>query len=111
MQKIADLKKAAFLGFANNHEYIEGLKTIGIEVTSKNFHIFSDDHIFQWEMVKQGAGIGVMLEDVGLRENSVCKVLEKLPPLKVDNWVVAHRELKTNRRIRIVFDFLAEALG
>jgi hypothetical protein len=52
-----------------------------------------------------------MLEDVGEKENSVCKVLEKLPPLKVDNWVVAHRELKMNRRIRIVFDFLVEALG
>ncbi len=80
-------------------------------MTSKNFQIFSDDHIFHWEMVKQGVGIGVMLEEVGLRENSVRKVLEKLQPVKVDSWVVAHRELKTNRRIRIVFDFLAEALG
>jgi DNA-binding transcriptional LysR family regulator len=111
VQKVSDLKKAAFLGFASNHEYIEGLKKIGIELTAKNFHIFSDDHIFHWEMVKQGAGIGVMLEDVGSKENSVRKVIEKLPPLKIDSWVVAHRELKTNRRIRIVFDFLAESLG
>ncbi len=111
VQKISDLKKASFLGFGTNHKYIEGLKTIGIEVTSENFHIFSDDHIFQWEMTKQGAGIGVMLEQIGAKENSVRKVLEKLPPLKVDSWVVAHRELKTNRRIRIVFDFLAEELG
>jgi DNA-binding transcriptional LysR family regulator len=111
VHKVSDLKKATFLGFASNHLYIEGLKTIGIEATSKNFHIFSDDHIFQWEMVKQGAGIGVMLEEVGAKENSVRKVLEKLPPLKVDNLIVAHRELKTNRRIRIVFDFLVETLG
>lgn len=111
VRKNSDLKKASFLGFANNHEYIEGLKSIGVEVSPKQFQIFSDDHIFQWEMVKQGAGIGVMLEEVAKKESSVRKVLEKLPPLKVDNWVVAHRELKTNRRIRIVFDFLAEALG
>lgn len=111
IQKVSDLKKADFFGFANNHEYIAGLKTIGIELTSKNFHIFSEDHIFHWEMTKLGAGIGVMTEDVGAKENSVRKVLEKLPPIKYDNWVVAHRELKTNRRIRIVFDFLAEALG
>jgi DNA-binding transcriptional LysR family regulator len=111
VQKVSDLKKAAFIGFANNHEYIKGLKTIGLEVTSKNFHIFSEDHIFHWEMVKLGAGIGVMTEDVGAKENSVRKVLEKLSPIKFDNWVVAHRELKTNRRIRIVFDFLSEALG
>jgi DNA-binding transcriptional LysR family regulator len=111
VQKISDLKNASFLGFSNNHEYIAVLKTIGIDVTSKNFHITSDDHIFLWEMVKQGEGIGVMVDDVGAKESSVRKVLEKLPPIKFDNWVVAHRELKMNRRIRIVFDFLAEALG
>lgn len=111
VKNVSDLKKGAFLGFANNHEYLEGLQSLGIDVTSKNFHVFSDDHIFLWEMVKQGAGIGVMSEDVGAKESSVRKVLEKLPPLKFDNWVVAHRELKTNRRIRIVFDFLTAALG
>lgn len=109
--KVSDLKKAAFLGFQNNHVYIEGLKKIGVEVTSKNFHVLSDDQIFQWEMVKQGAGVGVMLEKVGAKEKSVRKVLEKLPPLPIDNWVVAHSELKTNRRIRLVFDFLAQELG
>lgn len=111
IQKVSDLKKAAFFGVSNNLEYIAVLKTIGLELTSKNFHIFSEDLIFQWEMTKQGAGIGVMSEDVGAKESSVRKVLEKLPPIKFDNWVVAHRELKTNRRIRIVFDFLVEALG
>lgn len=111
IQKVSDLKKAAFFGVSNNLEYIAVLKTIGLELTSKNFHIFSEDLIFHWEMTKQGAGIGVMSEDVGAKESSVRKVLEKLPPIKFDNWVVAHRELKTNRRIRIVFDFLVEALG
>lgn len=111
VQKVSDLNKAAFFGFSNNHEYIAGLKSIGLELTSKNFHIFSEDQIFHWEMTKQGAGIGVMVEDVGEKENSVRKVFEKLPPIKFDSWVVAHRELKTNRRIRIVFDFLVEALG
>ena len=111
VQKISDLKKAAFIGFATNYKYIEGLKTIGIELSSKNFHIFSDDHIFHWELVKQGGGIGVMIEEVGKKEDSVIRALDKLPPLKVHNWLVAHRELKTSRRIRIVFDFLAEQLG
>lgn len=111
VQKVSDLKKASFLGFANNHGYIEVLKSIGIEITSKNIHIMSEDHLFLWEMTKLGAGIGVMTEDVGAKENSVRKVLEELPPIKFDNWVVAHRELKTNRRIRIVFDFLVQALG
>jgi len=108
---VADLKKASFIGFSSNHEYIEGLKKIGIELTAKNFHIISDDHIFHWQMVKQNAGIGVMLEEIAGKDPSVTPVLKKLPAMKVDNYIVAHREVKTNRRIRIVFDFLAEELG
>lgn len=111
LQKLTDLKKATFIGFANNHDYIARLNAIGVELTSKNFNIFSDDHIFHWEMVKIGAGIGVMTEVVGARENSVRKVLDILPPINVNNWIVTHRELKTNRRLRIVFDFLIEELG
>lgn len=34
--------------------------------------------------------------------------LLKIPPLPM--WLAVHREIRTNRRIRAVYDFLAEAL-
>jgi hypothetical protein len=33
------------------------------------------------------------------------------PPLPVPVWLVAHRELLTSRRMRVVFDSLAEDLA
>jgi hypothetical protein len=39
------------------------------------------------------------------------KVLPDLPSLDFPVWLVTHRELKTSRRIRIVFDLLASALS
>ena len=35
----------------------------------------------------------------------------ELEPVKVPAWLVTHRELRTSRRIRLVFDCLAETLA
>lgn len=36
------------------------------------------------------------------------QVLPSLPRIDVPVWLVTHRELHTNRRIRLVFDLIAE---
>ncbi len=41
-----------------------------------------------------------------LAEEGAERVLPDLPPLTGEIWLVAHRELKINRRVRTVFDFL-----
>lgn len=47
---------------------------------------------------------------VGDAEPKVVRALPQLEPLTGEMWLVAHRELKTNRRVRIVYDFLASEL-
>ena len=37
--------------------------------------------------------------------------IEGLAPITFPNWLVTHRELRNSRRIRVVFDLLAEELG
>ena len=56
-------------------------------------------------------GIGGMLEEIGEAEPLVERVIPTLSFPADDVWLVAHRELKTNKRVRRVFDFLAEALS
>jgi DNA-binding transcriptional LysR family regulator len=65
----------------------------------------------QWELAKQGVGMCMMMETVGDREPRVRRVLPELDAgFAFATWLVSHRELKTSRRIRLVFDLLAEAL-
>ena len=106
-----DLAKGQFIGFADNTRFIEGVTDLGVPITSENFPIITENHLVHWELVKQGAGIGVMPELIGDREPLVIRALASLPPFPVDTWVVTHGELKTNRRIRMVFDYLVESLG
>jgi DNA-binding transcriptional LysR family regulator len=105
-----DLARAEIFGFDRTAMMVKGLEAIGVPVTAKNFPIVTSNHLVQWELAKHGLGICVMMEEVGDREPRVQRVLEGLPPLPVPMWLVTHQEIETSRRIRVVFDLLAEGL-
>jgi DNA-binding transcriptional LysR family regulator len=62
-------------------------------------------------MVKQGLGISIIDTTIGDAEPLVQQVLPDLAPITFPIWLVAHRELYTSRRIRVVFDLLAQELA
>ena len=68
-------------------------------------------HLVHWELVKQGAGIGLITEAVGDAEPRVCRVLPEAAPIVFPIWLVSHREMHASRRVRVVFDLLADALS
>lgn len=105
------LQHAAFIGFPDNAPYIKGLQEIGLPLNADNFPYITNSHLAHWELVKQGAGIGVMLESIAAQTPEVERVSDELPDFEVDTWLVSHRELRTNARIRLVYDFLAEELS
>ena len=105
------LNGALFVAFDSTDRYITALREYGIDVTPDNFPVITESHIVHWELVKQGAGIGVIQTDVGDAEPSVERVLPDFPVFSSEMWLVAHRELKTNRRVRVVYDFLAAELS
>ncbi|HJL18565.1 MAG TPA: LysR family transcriptional regulator [Sandaracinaceae bacterium LLY-WYZ-13_1] len=104
------LAEAEFFAFDRTDVMIRGLRELGIPVTRKSFPIVTDNHLVQWEMAKAGLGICIVMDQVGDAEPRVRRVLPDLPPLPVAIWLTAHREVRTSRRVRVVFDLLAEAL-
>lgn len=107
----AQVNAAEFIGFADVAGYIEAMRCFGLQLTRRSFPITTANHLVQWELVKQGAGIGIMPDDIGDLEPAVCRVLPEVDPFDIELWLVVHQELRTNRRIRYVFDFLAAELG
>ncbi len=87
------------------------LNRMGLPIEKDNFRLASENGAVAWEMVKHGLGIGLMAADVADRTPGVVCVLPDLDPIPVPVWLVTHRELHTSRRIRLVFDVLAETLG
>jgi DNA-binding transcriptional LysR family regulator len=52
-----------------------------------------------------------MADDVAAATPDVERVLPDLAPVVFPIWLTTHRELHTSRRIRLVFDLLAEFLA
>lgn len=105
---IEDLSKADFISVGNLSAYIEGLKAYGVNLTKENFPIMTESHFVHWNLVKDGHGIGIMPHYIGDKEKSVERVLKEFNGISFSTWIVSHRELRTNRRIRFVFDQLVE---
>jgi DNA-binding transcriptional LysR family regulator len=111
LQTAADMARAELFAFDRSDMMIDGLKALGIDVQREQFTIVTGNHLVQWELCKQGAGVCMMMEDVGRPEPGVVRVFTDLPSISLPIWLVCHRELRTSRRMRLVFDWLAEGLA
>lgn len=106
-----DLHTADFISIDKTGVFLKGLNTLGLNLTERNFPIYTANYLVMWEMVKHGLGIGVQDGLIGDAEPMVRRVLPDLQPLVFGIWLVAHRELNTSRRVRVVFDLLARELA
>ncbi len=109
-RSLAAFSDAQFIGFEENSLLLNGLNGVGFELTSANFPVLTANHLVLWELTKQGVGIGVMGMVTGDAEPLVERILPVIPPLEFPIWLVAHREVNTSRRVRLVYDFLVEQL-
>lgn len=100
-----DLSRADFIDFDDTGVYRKYLNDLGFNLTPRNFPIRAESHLLQWELAKSGVGIVTTLEMIGDADPAMKRVLSDFM-LVHSMWLVAHRDLKTSRRIRMVFDFL-----
>ena len=106
-----DLRQADFISIDGSGMFLKGLNAMGFHLTERNFPILTENYLVMWELVKHGLGIGILDGLIGDAEPKVTRVLPDLAPLMFPIWLVAHRELNTSRRIRLVFDLLAKELA
>jgi len=106
-----EMSDHAFVGFGNNDRMIEYLNPLGLSLTTKNFKIGSKNGLVAWEMAQNDLGIIVMSDGVAEMTPGMERVLLDMEPIVFPIWLTTHRELHTSRRIRIVFDLLAEFLA
>lgn len=107
---VADLRDADLMGFEPIDRFVAHLADAGIPVSADRLRIVSENAAVLWEMVRRGLGVAMMLRAIADRTPGVSRLLPDLPGTPVPVWLVSHRELKTNRRVRLVFEILAEEL-
>jgi DNA-binding transcriptional LysR family regulator len=106
-----DLLQHELIGSDTDTTILQGFAAMGYPATREMFALRSDDFVVQWQAVRAGLGIGFVANYMARTEPDVLPVLAeqlKVPPLPM--WLAVHREIRTNPRIRAVFDCLAESL-
>lgn len=106
-----ELNRGEFVAFDQTDLFMAGLNKLGLALTPENFPWISGNQAVQWALITQGSGIGVMLEAIGDAEPRVVRVFPEQLAFPVPLWLTSHREVRTSRRVRVVFDLLAEALA
>ena len=108
----SDLANFDFVGVdPNSTRIVEELNARGIPISADNLKMMTASGNVLLELVRAGLGISVLPYDICRTMPELEIILPDLEPIFFPFWLVTHRELHTSRRIRVVFDLLAEELG
>jgi DNA-binding transcriptional LysR family regulator len=106
----ADIARLGLIAFEPVERFLKHLNGEGIAVAEEDILIMSENSVVVWEMVKAGLGIGLMLEPIAAATPGVVRLLPDSFDITAPLWLVTHREMRTARRIRLVYDVIAEEL-
>ena len=103
-------RKLRIIGYDRSLLYEDGGKNIGLNVKNENFNLRTDFAPLHIALASNDGGIIVMNKDIsevtGLVEIDLDVVI---PPQPV--YLVCHRDVQHNKRIRALMDHLAENLS
>jgi DNA-binding transcriptional LysR family regulator len=106
----ADLALHDLLSGDTDDALERGAAAMGLPLPSERVVLRTDDLMAYSAALRAGLGVGFISDYVGRTDNSLVPLLPMLqiPPLPL--WLVVHREIRSNQRIRAVYDFLASHL-
>jgi len=106
----SDLLAHDLIGGDRNDDTLKGFAAQGLVVGREQFAFRADDLIVVWQAVRAGLGVGFVSEHLIRSDPAVIPVLPKLKIEPLPVWLAVHKEIRTSKRIRAVYDFLADAL-
>lgn len=102
-----DLMAHRLVGYDRDETILRGFAALGPPIGREAFALRTDDHVAYGRLVAEGAGIGFLAHYTAAGEPELRRVLPqlKIPPMPC--WLAVHREIRGNRVVRRVYDFLA----
>jgi len=106
-----DDPRFAAIGFDRDTEAVRALRDRQLNFERESFAFRSDNDLAQLAAVRAGFGIGAAQLPIARRDPDLVRVLEDQFRYEMEVWVAMHEDLKTSRRMRLMFDWLVEGLG
>jgi len=105
-----DLLRHRLIGYDRDDTIERGFLRMGLAIPRDGFALRTDDQVAYGRLVAAGAGIGFVAQYNIAHWPGVQPLLPALqiPPLPC--WLAVHREIRGNRVVRRVYDYLASAI-
>ena len=104
------MARHTLIGYATDDLIERGFAALGLPLKRDSFAIRTDDQVAYGLLVAQGAGIGFVAHYNAPHWPGVRRVLPQLPIPPLPCWLAVHREIRSSKVVRTVYDFLADAL-
>ena len=105
-----DLADKDFVGIEDTEALIEDIRAQGLSLRMEQFRVRAGSGNCMLQLIREGLGFGFLPMDTGELFDDLEYVLPDLFGPEIPVWLVSHRELRTSRRIRVVYDLLANEL-
>lgn len=106
----ATLHRFRWLGQDQHTDYLDGFRAAGFAVDRRFFAFRCDAQPVLFSALRAGLGVGIATVPLARRCPELVQVLPDIPLPVLPVWLTAHRELRSHRRLKVVWDFLAQAL-
>jgi DNA-binding transcriptional LysR family regulator len=110
-RQLQDLRQHALIGYDRDQTYAQLLEHIGVPFARDMFAFRSDSDLAQLAALRAGFGIGASQMGIARRDKNLVPVLHSELIIPMEVWLVMHRDLRSSRRIRLLFDHLAPRLA
>jgi DNA-binding transcriptional LysR family regulator len=103
----AELLQHSLIGYDTGDLVQRGFAAFGLPVGREAFALRTDDQVAYGRLVATGAGIGFVAAYNIAHWPGVRPLLPMLKIAPLPCWLAVHREIRSNRVVRRVYDFLA----
>lgn len=109
-KSLDDLDDHTLIGYDKRDVTVPGGLDIGRPIRREMFALRSDNDNAQLAFLRAGYGIGVCQHRLG-RMSGLIQVLPGTFAFRLEIWIAMHENLKGSKRMRLMFDHLAEGLA
>jgi DNA-binding transcriptional LysR family regulator len=106
-RRLEDLRQHALIGYDRDQAYVRLLERMGVPSTREMFAFRSDSDLAQLAALRASFGIGACQLGIARRDKNLVPVLHSEFIVPMEAWLVMHRDLRSSRRIRLLFAHLA----
>lgn len=110
-KQLSDVADHVVIGFDRDDSVARGVAIAGLALTRDLFSFRTDNDLVQFAAIREGVGIGGCQIGIARRNPDLVRVLPEIVLIEFEVWLAMHEDLRWDRRVRLLFDHLAERLG